>query len=321
MTGPRLILSRVTDIQRADAEILYFNCKLPINMKQIPDSELIINSDGSIYHLHLRPEHISDTIITVGDQGRVSEISRHFDSIEHRVQNREFLTHTGMLGPKRITVISTGIGTDNIDIVFNELDALTNIDFATRTPKDHVTSLTIIRLGTSGAVSQDIPLDSIVISEAAIGLDSLMDFYQQHNTVEEAALVEAFTSHIQSSLPAVRPYVASADAGLLERFASLGQRGVTITAPGFYAPQGRHLRARNQSADLIELIHSFRHGAQRITNLEMETAGIYALGAHLGHRCLSVNAILAHRIFNAFSTEPQKIIDSMIVKALEVLGR
>ena len=290
-------------------------------MKQIPDSELIINPDGSIYHLHLRPEHISDTIITVGDQARVPEVSRHFDSIEHRVQNREFLTHTGMLGTRRITVLSTGIGTDNIDIVLNELDALVNIDFTNRTVRKDLTSLSIIRLGTSGAVSQDIPLDSIVISEAAIGLDSLMDFYKQHNSVEETALMQAFTAHIQSSLPAVRPYAASADPGLLKEFESIGQKGLTVTAPGFYAPQGRQLRSTNQSSDLIGLIHDFRHEHYRITNLEMETAGIYALGAHLGHRCLSVNAILAHRIFNTFSTEPKKVIDTMIVKALEVLGR
>ena len=289
-------------------------------MKQIPDSDLIINPDGSIYHLHLRPEHISDTIITVGDQARVPEVSRHFDSIEHRVQNREFLTHTGMLGGKRITVLSTGIGTDNIDIVLNELDTLVNIDFATRTIKKDLTSLSIIRLGTSGAVSQDIPLDSIVVSEAAIGIDSLMAYYKQTNTTDETALLNAFAAHIQSSLPTVRPYTAFADAGLLKRFEAIGQKGLTVTAPGFYAPQGRQLRSTNQSNDLIGLIHGFRHEHYRVTNLEMETAGIYALGAHLGHRCLSINAILAHRIFNTFSTEPKKVIDSMIVKALEMIN-
>jgi uridine phosphorylase len=289
-------------------------------MKVIPESELIINPDGSIYHLHLRPEHIADTIITVGDQTRVAEITKHFDSIEHKVQNREFLTHTGMLGAKRITVISTGIGTDNIDIVFNELDALANIDFQTRLPKNDITSLTIVRLGTSGAVSEDVPMDSIVLSEAGIGLDSLMAYYHQINTQIEKSMAEAFRTHINGSLPHIRPYASMADSALLERFSSMGKKGVTVTAPGFYAPQGRQLRSVNQSPDLINLIHTFRHQHYRITNLEMETAGIYALGAHLGHRCLSVNAILAHRILNTFSSDPKKIVDKMIKEALEILA-
>ena len=286
----------------------------------IPDSELIINPDGSIYHLHLRPEHISDTIITVGDQTRVGEITKHFDTIVHRVQNREFLTHVGMLGSQQITVLSTGIGTDNIDIVFNELDALANIDFQTRTVKAQLRSLQIIRLGTSGAVSEEVPLDSIVLSEAGIGIDSLMAYYQTNNSEAEAQLAEAFRSHLSASLPALLPYAAMADQILLKKFESLGKKGTTVTAPGFYAPQGRTLRAVNQSPDLIQLIHSFRHQHHRITNLEMETAGIYALGKTLGHRCLSVNAILAHRILNKFSTAPQKIVDTMILKALEILA-
>lgn len=289
-------------------------------MKVIQDSELIINPDGSIYHLHLKPEHVADTIITVGDQTRVAEITKHFDSIEHRVQNREFLTHVGMLGTKKITVISTGIGTDNIDIVFNELDALANIDFSSRTIKTELRSLNIIRLGTSGAVSEEVPLDSIVLSEAGIGIDSLMAYYCKENTAEETALAEAFRLHVQSELPALMPYATMADPTLLERFSSMGKKGLTITAPGFYAPQGRQLRAVNQSAHFIQLVNSFRHQHHRITNLEMETGGIYALGKTLGHKCLSVNAILAHRILNKFSTAPQKIVDTMILKALEILA-
>jgi len=288
-------------------------------MRVIPDSEFIINEDGSIYHLHLRPEHISDTIITVGDPERVAEISKHFDSIEHRVQNREFLTHTGTLGGKRITVLSTGIGTDNIDIVMTELDALANIDFQTRTAQKNITNLTIIRLGTSGAVTADIPLDSILLSEAAIGIDSLMSYYRQKNTKEEIALADAFLDHVHQAFPFLHPYIASADAGLLKRFEDMGPHGVTVTAPGFYGPQGRELRADIQSPDLIQLLHSFRHQHYRITNLEMETAGLYGLGGHLGHRCLSVSAIVAHRISNTFSTQPQKVIDAMIVKALDIL--
>ena len=288
-------------------------------MRVIPDSELIINPDGSIYHLHLRPEHVSDTIITVGDQERVAEVSKHFDSIECRIQNREFLTHTGMLGSKRITVISTGIGTDNIDIVFNELDALTNIDIQTRMVKKDIKSLTIIRLGTSGAVNEEIPIDSIVISEAGIGLDSLMSYYRHDNTPQEIQLAAAFSQHIRPAFSNLNPYATFADAGLIRQFESLGHKGLTVTAPGFYAPQGRELRAANQSTEFIKLINSFRHLNSHITNLEMETAGIYALGAMLGHRCLSVNAILAHRITNRFSEQPQKVVGAMISKALGVL--
>jgi uridine phosphorylase len=220
---------------------------------------------------------------------------------------------------RRITVISTGIGTDNIDIVFNELDALVNIDFQTREVKKQLTRLTIIRLGTSGTVSSEIALDSIVLSEAAIGLDSLMAYYQQTNTAEETQLAAAFTRHISSALPVVHPYVASADSELLDRFSSLGAKGITVTAPGFYAPQGRQLRAQNSAPDLIGLLSGFRHRERHIANLEMETSCIYALGAHLGHRCLSVSAILAHRISNTFSADPQKIIESMITGALEIL--
>ena len=289
-------------------------------MRVIPDSELILNPDGSIYHLHLRPEHISDTIITVGDPGRVPEISRHFDSIEHRVQNREFHTHTGMLGSKRLTVLSTGIGTDNIDIAFTELDALVNIDFGTRTVKNDLTSLRIIRLGTSGAVSADVALDSILLSEAALGMDNLTAFYKQHNTAQEIELSEAFRKYIRSEFLFMHPYAVFSDAGLLDQFESVGQKGTTVTAPGFYGPQGRQLHAQLQSSDLITLLHSFRHLHHRITNLEMETAGMYALGRHLGHRCLSVSAIIAHRIHNTFSAEPQKTIDRMISQALEILA-
>jgi uridine phosphorylase len=290
-------------------------------MRRIPDSELIINPDGSIYHLCLRPEQLADTIITVGDPERVPHVSRHFDSIEHRVQHREFVIHTGRLGSKRLTVLSTGMGTDNVDIALNELDALANIDFTTRTIKKDINHLTIIRLGTSGAVSAEVALDSIVLSETAIGMDNMMAFYKQKNTPQELALANTFHDHMLEALPTVHPYVASADESLLERFSSLGQAGMTVTAPGFYGPQARSLRTDNMSADLIEMINTFRHDNKRISNMEMETSGIYALGAHLGHRCLSVSAILAHRIHHTFSIDPQKTIDNMIVKALEILGQ
>jgi uridine phosphorylase len=288
-------------------------------MNVIPESELILNPDGSVYHLHLRPEQIADTIITVGDPGRVAEITKHFDSIEHKVQYREFLTHTGMMGLKRLTVISTGIGTDNIDIVFNELDALTNIDLTTRKVKDEIRSLQIIRLGTSGAVSEEVELDSILLSECAIGMEGLMSYYKQNAAIQETLLAEAFLYHIHLSFPSVYPYAAFADTELLERFDTMGKRGLTLTAPGFYAPQGRQLRFTSQSSDLMSLIRSFRHLNYHVANLEMETSGIYGLGKHLGHQCLSINAIVAHRMENVFSKDPGAVIDRMIRQALEII--
>ncbi len=285
----------------------------------IPESELIINADGSVYHLHLRPEQIADTIITVGDPGRVKEVTKHFDSIEHTVQYREFLTQTGMMGLKRLTVISTGIGTDNIDIVFNELDALANIDLNTRTVKEDLKSLEIIRLGTSGAVSEEVELDSLLLSECAIGIEGLMTYYDQHASIQETLLAEAFRNHVHVTMPAIAPYAAFADEGLLERFDSMGRRGVTLTAPGFYAPQGRHLRYESKATELMALIRSFRHLNYRVTNLEMETSGIYGLGKHLGHRCLSINAIVAQRVGNVFSKDAGRVVDRMIREALEIV--
>ncbi len=285
----------------------------------IPESELIINADGSVYHLHLRPEQIADTIITVGDPGRVKEVTRHFDSIEHTVQYREFLTQTGVIGSKRLTVLSTGIGTDNIDIVFNELDALANIDLNTRTVKGNLKSLEIIRLGTSGAVSEEVELDSLLLSESAIGIEGLMTYYDQQASPQEAELAAAFRSHMQATMPAMAPYAAFADEGLLQRFDKMGRRGLTLTAPGFYAPQGRHLRVSSRASELFSLISSFRYRDYRVTNLEMETSGIYGLGRHLGHRCLSINAIVAQRADNKFSKDAGRVVDRMIREALQII--
>lgn len=287
--------------------------------RRIPESELIINPDGSIYHIQLQPHQVADTIITVGDPDRVAQVSKHFDAIQHKVQHREFVTHTGVLNNKRLTVISTGIGTDNIDIVLNELDALVNIDFNTRTVKDALTSLQIIRLGTSGAVSEDVPMDSIIMSEVAIGMDGLMNFYSLENSIWETVYLEAFISHIKPFFKEVRPYIASADVALIERFEKNFAKGTTVTACGFYGPQGRSLRTSNEFPNLIEILHQFRHKHFRITNLEMESAAIYGLGKMLGHQCLSVNAILANRITQAFSTNPKKVVEKMIEDALEII--
>lgn len=285
----------------------------------IPESELILHPDGSIYHLHLKPEQVADTVITVGDPKRVKQVSRYFDVLEHEVEYREFVTHTGFLNNKRLTVISSGIGTENIDIVINELDALVNIDFVTRTIKKNLRQLEIIRLGTSGSVTEEINNDEIVISEIAIGLDGLLNFYEYENSIHETVYREAFFNHIKPYFTEIEPYIASADESLLQKFEPHFKKGTTLTSCGFYAPQGRMLRAKKAFPDFIGSIHSFRHQHFRITNLEMETAAIYGLGKLLGHRCLSVNVILANRIHNTFSRNPAKAIEKMIEQSLEII--
>lgn len=283
---------------------------LTMNNK-ISEADLIINPDGSIYHLNLLPDDIADTIITVGDPDRVSEVSKHFDRIELRKGKREFISHTGYLGSRRITVLSTGIGTDNIDIVFNELDALVNIDFSTRTVKPILKSLNIIRIGTSGAVQEDIPVGSIMVSEFGIGLDSLMQYYMHQLSGDEHMILDAIKSHFHH-FKGISPYITAADSYLIETIGNGLERGITVTAPGFYAPQGRQVRAKASFPGLIDDIRSFSTGKHRITNLEMETAGIYALSRVLGHKALSVNAILASRLKFEFSSNPAKVINKAI---------
>ncbi|MES2872765.1 MAG: nucleoside phosphorylase [Bacteroidota bacterium] len=286
-------------------------------MKNISETDLILNTDGSIYHLNLLPEDLADTIITVGDPDRVSDVSRHFDRIELQKGKREFITHTGYLGSKRISVISTGIGTDNIDIVLNELDALVNIDFDSRLVKDSLKCLNIVRVGTSGAIQDDIPMDTIIVSEFGLGLDALMNFYVHNMSGDEHLLQDSLKSHLHH-IQGIEPYITAADQTLLDVVGKDLPRGITVTAPGFYAPQGREVRAKITVPGLISLLSSFRSGNYRLTNLEMETAGIYALSKALGHRALSVNAILASRTRFKFSAEPSKVIN----KAIElVLGR
>lgn len=287
--------------------------------QQIPESELILNAEGGIYHLHLKPHEIADTIITVGDPQRVELVSRHFDSIQHQVQHREFITHTGFLNNQRLSVVGTGIGPDNIDIVLNELDALVNIDFATRTVKQELTSLNIFRIGTSGSVSEEVDVDTVLISEAGIGLDGLLNFYTHENSIQETVYLEAFNSHIKSRFKNIHPYIASGSEMLLNKFEPHFTKGTTLTANGFYAPQGRSLRLQNEFPNFIETIHRFRHKHFRITNIEMETAAIYGLGKLLGHQCLSVNAILANRITQRFSSHPAQTIQKMIEKVLEII--
>ncbi len=287
-------------------------------MNRISETDLILNADGSAYHLNLLPGDVAGTVITVGDPDRVAEISKHFDSIEFKKGKREFTTHTGRIGNKRLTVISTGIGTDNIDIVLNELDALVNIDFKTRLVKSDLRSLNIIRIGTSGAVQADIPVDSLLVSSSAFGLDPLMHYYQQSLSGKEQKLLNAF----KAGLPAdtrLSPYIASANETLLAALGTGWRQGITITAPGFYAPQGRQVRAVTAIPQLMAQIQSFNFEGHRVTNLEMETAGIYGLASCLGHKALSYNIILANRVTQNFSKQPAKIMEHYIKELLEKL--
>ncbi|QQT60210.1 nucleoside phosphorylase [Sphingobacterium multivorum] len=278
-------------------------------------SELILNADGSIYHLNLLPEDLAGTVITVGDPDRVAKVSKYFDRIELKKGKREFITHTGYLGNKRLTVISTGIGTDNIDIVLNELDALANIDFANRTVKSTLSSLHIVRIGTSGAVQQDVEMGTILASAYGVGLDALMNYYQGSYDGEEQALQVELAKYF--SALNINPYVAKAGAGLLDRIAFDLPKGVTLTAPGFYAPQGRTVRSTNTIPNFIDLINSFQYKGQRFTNLEMETAGIYALANMFGHQALSINAILASRVDGRFFSAPEEVVGKAIQLVLE----
>lgn len=288
-------------------------------MTKLSESDLIINEDGSIYHLNLLPEDVAETVITVGDPDRVSEITKYFDKIELKKGKREFITHTGYLGHKRITVLSTGIGTDNIDIVLNELDALVNIDFKTREIKRELTSLNIIRIGTSGAVQPDLPMGTILASSFGLGLDALMNYYLHELSGEEHSLLDHIKTHF-AHLKNIHPYLTAADPVLLNTIGKGLVQGITATAPGFYAPQGRKVRAKNAIPNFIEMINSFRQGTYRITNLEMETAGIYALSKSLGHRALSINAVLASRVKFEFSKNPQQVVEKAIQLILERLS-
>lgn len=286
-------------------------------MPVISETDLIINPDGSAYHINLLPEDIADIVITVGDPDRVAEISKYFDKIEIKKSKREFITHTGTIGKQRITVISTGIGTGNIDVVLNELDALVNIDLDSRTPKTNLRSLNIIRIGTSGAIQATIPMDSIIASKAAIGLDTAMRFYKQNPlTVADEQLLNTFTSALPKGLDC-NPYLAKADKVLLTNLATDITPAITLTSPGFYAAQGRTLRFKPLNTDLIATFSNFEHSGKKISNIEMETACIYGLSSVLGHRAISFSIILANRITKQFSKDPGKAVDNGIKLLLE----
>lgn len=275
-------------------------------------SELILNPDGSVYHINLKPENIAHDIILVGDQNRVENISKHFDTIEFKTQKREFKTHTGTYKGKRLSVISTGIGPDNIDIVINELDALVNIDLETRQIKPTLTALNLVRVGTSGSLQPDIPVNSFVASQYGLGMDNMMRSYLI-DTICEKEIEDAFIAHTNWDLKKGRPYVIKGSENLLNRFYSQNTfKGLTGTAAGFYGPQGRILRLDIQDRELNHKMDNFSHNGIRMTNLEMETSAIYGLSKLLGHNALSLNTIIANRANGTFSEDPYKAVDQLI---------
>lgn len=283
-------------------------------MTRISEADLILNPDGSVYHLNLLPKHISDTVITVGDPNRVYAVSQYFDNIEFEMNKREFITHVGTYNKKRITVISTGIGTDNIEIFFNEIDALVNIDLKTREIKPRKKKLNIIRIGTSGALQEDVPLGSHLISDFAIGLDNLMNYYELPATKYESELSTDIGQKIGLGF---NPYVVQGSKTLLEKFKGDMIVGNTVTCPGFYAPQGRSLRLPIRFPKILEDLNYFHNDGFWITNFEMETSAYYAFARLLGHEAISLNAIIANRIKNKFSKNPTKVVDALIKKVLD----
>ena len=289
-------------------------------MRTIPSSELIINEDGSIFHLHLKPEQLADIVILVGDPGRVAMIAEYFDSKECEVSNREFLTVTGTYKGRRMTVMSTGIGIGNIDICVTELDALANIDFATRRVKDDFRQLTLVRLGTSGAIQEDIEVGTVVFARTSLGFDGLLSYYEGRDEVCDLDLERAFEEHTAwySKLPA--PYFVNADKALFDHFHDSVVEGITIAAPGFYAPQGRWVRLRPHDAELNAKIESFRFGERRITNFEMEGSALAGLAALMGHRAATICTIIAQRVAKDACTDYKPFVRRMIEMALDKLA-
>lgn len=291
----------------------------------LPESELILNPDGSVYHLALRPEHIGDLVLVAGDPGRIALISQRFDHIEHRSQNREFVAHTGTLRGKRITALATGIGTDNVDIVMGELDALVNIDLERRTPRAQQRELTIVRMGTCGALQEDIPVDTFVVSHAGLGLDNVMHYYAHEQTDDELRMWQAVLGHLDwpDNLPV--PYLAMGDPELVRLLGEDNHIGLTATSGGFYGPQGRQLRAVPSVHELNEQMGTFRFRDERsgrdirITNYEMETSALYGLSGLLGHRACTICSVVANRLRKEYSKDHHAAINRMIDQVLDRL--
>ena len=290
-------------------------------MVHVRETDLILNADGSVFHLHLKPGELADKIILVGDPGRVAQVSAMFSSIELKVANREFITHTGMYNGSRISVISTGIGTDNIDIVMNELDALINIDLDNRIRKSKIRSLSIIRIGTSGALQGNIPIGSFLVSKKAIGFDGLLNYYKGLKNINEAPFEEAIISSIPWSKRFAKPYVIPADEDLFQLFYGPNiTEGYTISAPGFYAPQGRSLRLGINYPDWNHSIEKFSFNNQKITNFEMESSAIYGLSKLMGHKALTICAIIANRISQEYLSSYKSVMNDLIRYTLDKLS-
>ncbi|UEG48780.1 nucleoside phosphorylase [Ferruginibacter lapsinanis] len=289
-------------------------------MNRIAESELIITNRGAIYHLDCRPEEIAHTIITVGDPDRVKEVSKHFDKIEYKNQHREFITHTGYIGKKRISCMSTGIGPDNIDIALNEADALVNIDFETRTVKEKLTQLNIIRFGTCGSLQRHVPVDTFVAGTHGLGLDNVLHYYRLENNTEEKELLQAFNTHTQLGSGPVSPYITGASGNLLKLFVNNYHQGITVTCPGFYGPQGRILRLGLAYPGLIDKLTSFEFGNHHIANFEMESSAIYGLSKCLGHNAVSLNVIVANRVAKEFSKDGGAAVENLIKHSLGVIA-
>lgn len=283
------------------------------------ETELILTEDKRVYHINLKNEDIADTVIVVGDQGRVAQISSFFSKIDFKTEHREFITHTGWFNGKRVTVLSTGIGTDNIDIVMNELDAAVNINPETRELNTSLRRLNIIRFGTSGALQGNIPVNGIVVSSHGLGLDGLLNFYEGWENVCENNISDAFIKHVnwQSNLP--YPYCVKGSEKLLELFKSGNHVGITATAPGFYGPQGREIRLKASSKNLNDLLTTFNYNGLQITNFEMETSAIYGLGKMLGHNCLTACVIIANRVRKEFTKDYKQSVELLIKNSLERL--
>ncbi len=288
-------------------------------MSQFPETELILTPDKRVYHINLKAEDIADDIIVVGDQHRVAQISAHFSKIEFKTEHREFVTHTGMYNGKRVTVLSTGIGTDNIDIVMNELDAAVNINLETRELNPIHRSLNIIRLGTSGALQADIPVNGIVVSSHGLGLDGLLNFYDNWQSINENDISDSFIKHTNWLPNLPYPYCVKASDQLMEKFKKGTHIGITATAPGFYGPQGRQIRLKAAMPYLNELLTAYKLGEHRITNFEMETSALYGLGKLLNHQCLTACVIIANRVRKEFTSDYKKSVEILIQESLQRL--
>jgi uridine phosphorylase len=281
-------------------------------MKKLAPSELVLNPDGSVYHLKLKPENIGKKIIVVGDPGRVALISSYFDSVECKISNREFVTHTGIFKGERVSAIATGIGTDNIDIVLNELDALVNIDLENRTVKKKLTSLEIVRIGTCGAMQKELPVDSFVMSKYGLGMDGLLNFYQFEPTVEESTLLNEILAQTNYSPKITKPYLVKGSELLINKLGQGISNGITATAPGFYGPQGRVLRLELNDPTLNDKFSAFKYEGEKVVNFEMETSALYGLSRLLGHEACTLCVIVANRLANEFSKDYHPAMTELI---------